>query len=179
MVHRGIGYTFAAIYMVMLPVMLPRLWTYQELTASSIVHAGTALIIGPLLIFKVLVVRNVIPLGAKLPWIGGTLVLLTGILIGVAAPPAFKLQSGPAGPGRAVATSRCVQCHGPSRIVKSDDDWSEIAEKMVERARKSGRQLTQADADLAARYLQMTLPRRAREDDEGRHGRGRGRGNDD
>jgi hypothetical protein len=183
LVHRGIGYVFALIYLGMLPTMLPRLWQYQEFTWVSWMHACVALLIAPLLIFKILVVRNVVPLGSKLPWIGGAVLASAVLVAGVAAPSSVRLQSGPAMPGKAIAMTRCVQCHGPSRLLKPGDSWPEIKEEMVERARKTGRPLTRAEAEAAVAYLSGLTPStedgRAG-DDEGGHGRRRWRhGGDD
>src|SRR5687767_7801886 len=52
--HRLVGYAFAAIYVVMMVYMLPRLWEYQvELPARTVIHAVAAIVLGVLLITKI------------------------------------------------------------------------------------------------------------------------------
>lgn len=58
-VHRALGYTFLAIYLVLMWVMVPRLWEYLvEFDARMIAHAALGPLIGPVLIAKIFVIRG-------------------------------------------------------------------------------------------------------------------------
>jgi mono/diheme cytochrome c family protein len=56
--HKLVGYSFGAIYLVMMWNMLPRLWEYQvELPARTVVHAVAAIVLGVLLFTKIAILR--------------------------------------------------------------------------------------------------------------------------
>jgi len=58
LLHRILGYVFAAIYIVLMLQMVPRLWTYQvELPARTVAHLVMGIAIGALLFVKILIVR--------------------------------------------------------------------------------------------------------------------------
>lgn len=55
--HRGLGYAFVVLYVVMWR-MVPRLWTYQvELPARSVAHLLLGFTIGFLLLVKISILR--------------------------------------------------------------------------------------------------------------------------
>lgn len=180
-VHRTIGYLFLLTYIVMLTVMVPKALAYREFTAASCIHIAAGVLFGPVLLSKILVIRVFKALGGKLPWFGGTLLVGTIVLVASVIIPAIKLSSGPSSAGKAVATTKCIQCHGASRIMsetRSQKGWQEIGHEMAEIAEKFGRALTEEEAELAAAYLYRIAPGTKGGDDSGKGRRGRGRGRD-
>ncbi len=86
--HRGLGYLFVLIYLILMWDMVPRLWSYQiELPARTVFHLTLGLTIGAVLIVKIAVVRWFKHLEARLaPILGTTLLICTLLLTGLALP---------------------------------------------------------------------------------------------
>lgn len=174
--HRLIGYSFVILYVAMLVVMLPRLGSYLEFTSASWLHLAAAIGLAPLIVFKVLVVRDVVPLGAKLPIIGGTLLAATIFSVGTALLYALPLSLMPPREAKDIVLRRCTQCHGASRFMdehRSFEDWMEVGEEMAEKAQKAGRPLTMDEAELASRYLATLRGTDEKDDDGGKRRRRR------
>jgi len=188
--HRALGLVFAAIYLVLLAVMVPRLWRHaaapEDLGAA---HVAVGLLVGPLLAAKVLVIRRFQRFGHRLPWLGGALCAGAVAATALVAPAAARLlvvfEPDPGGrlaAGRAVVHGRCLQCHGPTRIAGEGEDLEGWREEIAEMQRRAARTpgvvaITDAEAAVAAAFLAAALPDgpddEGRDDDRGRRGRGR------
>jgi rubredoxin/mono/diheme cytochrome c family protein len=90
--HQVLGYVFLAIYVVLIWQMVPRLWSYQiEFPARTVVHMSLGMAIGVVLLLKIAIVRFFRRLDAQLaPALGTSLLVASTVLIGIAAPPAFR-----------------------------------------------------------------------------------------
>lgn len=85
--HRIVGYTFAAIYVVMMYYMLPRLWEYQvELPARTVMHAVAAIVLGVLLFTKITILLFFRHFEESMPKLGMGILMCT-IVIGVLSIP--------------------------------------------------------------------------------------------
>jgi len=92
LLHRLIGYAYAAIYLFLMSEMVPRLWSYEvEFPARTVAHFILGLSIGVILLVKVLIVRFFKYLESTLvPFLGTALFLCTFLLIGLSVPFAMK-----------------------------------------------------------------------------------------
>ena len=93
-VHRGLGYLFAMIYVVMMWHMVPRLWSYQvEFPARTTVHIIVGFTIGFLLLVKIAIIRFFRHFEEWMPFLGTAIVLGTVILIGLSLPNMLQERS--------------------------------------------------------------------------------------
>jgi|GEM_PF-1596868 len=193
LVHRGVGYTFIAVYVALLTQMVPRAWEYREGNSLSVIHGALGTLVGVVLTAKILVIRRFHALGGKLPWFGGTLLVVTLATVGLAVPPAWRVHSPLTAPpasgaerwlaGRDVVASHCVQCHGASVIVGEDDDWDKITRQMMRYSQRmpGKREISESERVLAASYLRSVLGEKGegreeeRDEEDGRRRRRRGR----
>lgn len=92
LLHRAIGYVYLAIYIYLMSLMLPRLWTYQvELPARTVAHLMLGMSIGVIIIAKIAIVRFFKHLESQMvPILGTALLVCTVVLIGLSAPIAFR-----------------------------------------------------------------------------------------
>ena len=92
LLHRGLGYAYLLIYVLLMWDMVPRLWSYQvELPARTVAHLVFGMAIGAILITKIVIVRFFKHMEAKLaPALGTSLFVLTLLLMGLALP--FSLR---------------------------------------------------------------------------------------
>lgn len=92
LLHRALGYAFAAVYLVLMVQMVPRLWAYQvELPARTVAHLVMGIGIGAVLFLKILIVRVFRHLeSTTAPLLGIVLFVCTTILIGLSAPLAIR-----------------------------------------------------------------------------------------
>jgi len=92
LLHRLIGYAYAAIYVYLMTQMLPRLWSYEvEFPARTVAHLMLGMTIGVILIAKVSIVRFFKHLESTLvPFLGTGLLICTFLLIGLSVPFALK-----------------------------------------------------------------------------------------
>ena len=92
LIHRLIGYAYAALYIYLMTQMVPRLWTYEvELPARTVAHMVLGMTIGIILIVKVSIVRFFKHLESTLvPFLGTALFICTFLLIGLSVPFAMK-----------------------------------------------------------------------------------------
>jgi mono/diheme cytochrome c family protein len=89
--HRGLGYVFAAIYVVLMWQMVPRLWQYQvEFPARTTLHIVLGFTIGFLLIIKISIMRFFRHFEEWMPYLGTAIMLGTVLLLGLSLP--FVLQ---------------------------------------------------------------------------------------
>ena len=90
-VHRGIGYAYAIVYVVMMVQMVPRLFAYQvEFPARTVAHIVLGITIGFILIVKVSILRFFRHLEEWMPYLGTGLLLCTVLLLGLSLPFAYK-----------------------------------------------------------------------------------------
>jgi mono/diheme cytochrome c family protein len=200
MVHRGLGYVFLAIYIVIMIEMVPRSWRYSEgWNGRVIVHALLGILVGPVLLAKILIIRKFRRFGHRLPWFGGTLCAATLALVGLVIAPAWRIWRGPdtvaplstvetaemgaiVPSGRWVAMNRCLQCHGPGTVLgerRDEEEWFELTADMQDLAAGSTTRLPITDAHRQAvtSYLTTVYGKSDKQPDDNR--RGRGKGSDD
>ncbi len=92
LIHRLIGYAYAAVYIYLMTQMVPRLWTYEvELPARTVAHMLLGMTIGIIIVVKVSIVRFFKHLESTLvPFLGTGLFICTFLLIGLSVPFAMK-----------------------------------------------------------------------------------------
>ena len=89
--HRGLGFAFAAVYVVMMWRMVPRLWTYQvEFPARTVVHIVLAITVGFLLIVKISIIRFFRHFEEWMPYLGTAILLCTILLVVLSLPPFLR-----------------------------------------------------------------------------------------
>ncbi|HRI66880.1 MAG TPA: hypothetical protein PK156_21685 [Polyangium sp.] len=90
-IHKYIGYTFGAIYVVMMWQMVPRLWEYQvELPARTMLHATAAIILGVLLIVKIIILKFFRYFEEAMPQIGLGILICTVLISVLSIPHAVR-----------------------------------------------------------------------------------------
>lgn len=90
-VHRAVGYGYAAIYVVMMVEMVPRLWEYQiELPARTVMHATAAISIGVILVTKIAILRFFRHFEEAMPALGLSLLVCTVVLATLSLPFALR-----------------------------------------------------------------------------------------
>ena len=93
-IHRLVGLSFVAIYVVMMVFMIPRLWQYQvELPARTVIHATSAIVIGVLLMTKLAIIRLFPHFSGALPSLGLGLLINTVILGSLSLPYALRAHT--------------------------------------------------------------------------------------
>jgi len=92
LLHRVLGYFYAAIFVYLMIQMVPRLWNYEiELPARTVAHLIIGLVIGITLLIKISIVRFFKHLESTLaPFLGTLLLISTIVLIGLSVPTAFS-----------------------------------------------------------------------------------------
>jgi len=91
LLHRGLGYAFGAVYVVIMWHMVPRLWEYQiEFRARTTAHIILGFTIGFLLIVKISIMRFFRHFEEWMPYLGTAIMLCTVLLLGLSLP--FVLQ---------------------------------------------------------------------------------------
>ena len=95
-VHRGVGYAYAAIYVVMMWHMVPRFWNYAiELPARTVVHVVAAIVIGVILITKIAILRWFRHFEEAMPALGFALLVATVVLGSMSIPIGLRAYTGP------------------------------------------------------------------------------------
>jgi mono/diheme cytochrome c family protein len=98
LLHRCIGYLYAAVYVFMMIRMVPRMWEYQvELPPRTVAHLLLGFSIGMILILKISIVRFFRHLEEWMPYLGTALLLFTVLLLGLSLPFAFRERALAAG----------------------------------------------------------------------------------
>ncbi len=88
-IHRGIGFAYIIVYVLMMTEMVPRIWEYQvEFPVRTVVHILLGTTIGVILIIKVSIIRFFRHFEEWMPVLGVSL-LLCSVLLGVMSLPAF------------------------------------------------------------------------------------------
>jgi len=92
LLHRLIGYAYAAIYIYLMTQMVPRLWSYEvEFPARTVAHLMFGMAIGIIIVAKVAIVRFFKHLESTLvPFLGTGLLICTFLLVGLSVPFALK-----------------------------------------------------------------------------------------
>jgi hypothetical protein len=90
-VHRAVGYAYAAVYVVMMIQMVPRLWQYQiEFPARTTAHIMLGLTIGVILLIKISILRWFRHFEEWMPALGVGMLLCTVLLVGLSLPIALR-----------------------------------------------------------------------------------------
>lgn len=93
-IHRAVGYAYAAIYVVMMTQMVPRLWEYQvEFPARTVAHIMLGFTIGVLLILKLSILRWFRHFEEWMPFLGVAILLCTVLLGGLSLPFVVREQA--------------------------------------------------------------------------------------
>jgi hypothetical protein len=88
-IHRGIGFAYVIVYILMMIEMVPRLWEYQvEFPVRTVVHILLGSTIGIILIIKISIIRFFRHFEEWMPVLGVSLLVCT-VLLGVMSMPAF------------------------------------------------------------------------------------------
>src|SRR5579862_3910738 len=89
--HHVIGYSYAAIYIVMMFHMVPRMWQYQvELPPRTVAHLLLGFLIGIILLRKITIMRFFRHLEEWMPYLGTLLFVCTVLLMGLSLPAAYR-----------------------------------------------------------------------------------------
>lgn len=93
-IHRGIGFAYVVVYILMMSEMVPRLWEYQvEFPARTVVHIVLGTAIGVILLLKISILRFFRHFEEWMPTLGVSL-LMCSVLLGVLSlPAAFRERS--------------------------------------------------------------------------------------
>jgi cytochrome c2 len=146
--HRILGYTFIALYVLMVVTMIIRISYYQdELSPRSIFHVILALSLIPLLGVKLLVARKYKLLTSRLFFLGMTIFLFAFLLNAISAGH-YYLYKGAVREvtissidretmnediGRQLVVKKCSKCHTLERIFRSFNDeegWTRTVNRM-------------------------------------------------
>jgi mono/diheme cytochrome c family protein len=93
-IHRGVGYAYAIVYVVMMTQMVPRLWEYQvEFPARTVAHIMLGFTIGVLLIIKISILRWFRHFEEWMPVLGVALLTCTVLLSGLSLPFVVREQA--------------------------------------------------------------------------------------
>lgn len=151
--HKVTGYIFIAFFIVISAVMLSKAGTFQEeFSPRTILHISLALLVIPLLFFKILIIRRFKRFEKQIPGIGLTVFLALFLLNSMTAGYYFlhqSLQRSDIGKlssseedaavseekkGQKLVAQKCGKCHALERIfkaLKSDQGWTETVNRMV------------------------------------------------
>ncbi|MCI5123932.1 MAG: hypothetical protein D3925_05515 [Candidatus Electrothrix sp. AR5] len=147
--HKVTGYIFIAFFIVILTVMLSKVGTYQEeFSPRTILHISLALLVVPLLLFKILIVRRFKRFEKQIPGIGLAVFLALFLLNSMTAGYYFLHQSDVGElslskedaavldekKGQKLVAQKCGKCHTLERVfkaLKSDQDWTETVSNMM------------------------------------------------
>jgi mono/diheme cytochrome c family protein len=144
--HRWIGYLFALCYLILLAIMLPRLLSYQTFSTISMLHLAIGMAIGPVLLFKIYVIRYRQRSSHWLPVLGSALLILALSAAALGFIPLARVLhanerlSSSAQAGKIIFMARCLQCHGASLVAAEtfrSDKWHRVIRKMRRRALRS------------------------------------------
>ena len=108
LLHRVLGYIYAAAYIYLMIQMVPRLWSYQiELPPRTVLHLALGMAVGAILLVKCIIVRFFKHLeGTLAPFLGTSLLVATVVLVGLSAPIALREAYAFRAGGSLGATSR-------------------------------------------------------------------------
>jgi mono/diheme cytochrome c family protein len=94
-IHRAVGYAYAAIYVVMMWHMVPRLWQYHiEFPPRTVAHIMLGLTIGVILLIKISILRWFRHFEEWMPALGFALLLCSVLLVALSLPASLKASGG-------------------------------------------------------------------------------------
>ncbi|MCW5202315.1 hypothetical protein VU13_00460 [Desulfobulbus sp. US5] len=147
--HKVTGYIFIAFFIAILAVMLSKAGTYQEeFSPRTILHISLALLVIPLLFFKILIIRRFKRFEKQVPGIGLAVFLALFLLNSMTAGYYFLHQSDIGelslpeedaavlnkNKEQKLVVQKCGKCHTLERVfkaLKSDQDWTETVNRMI------------------------------------------------
>ncbi|RMH36531.1 MAG: hypothetical protein D6689_22415 [Deltaproteobacteria bacterium] len=92
-IHRGVGFAYALVYVVLMVQMVPRMWQYQvEFPARTVAHMMLGITIGVLLLIKISILRFWRHFEEWMPFLGTALLLCTFLLTGLSLPFVYKVK---------------------------------------------------------------------------------------
>lgn len=142
-IHRGVGFAYAIIYVIMMVKMVPRLWTYQvELPPRTVAHIMLGVSIGVLLIIKISILRFFRHFEEWMPALGVGLLLCTVLLVVLSVP--FVLKE------RALAGDNAFTAENRARVEKllgsvGFPEGTDVKELASESSLRAGRQKLLSD----------------------------------
>jgi mono/diheme cytochrome c family protein len=143
-IHRGIGFAYLAIYVVLMVQMVPRLWTYQvEFPARTVAHLMLGMGIGIILLIKISIIRFFRHLEELMPALGITLLVFTVLLSGLSLPFVFKeraLAAGAAG-GSVVSAENLRRTREQLAKIDFGGTQVDVDELATEKALMEGREV--------------------------------------
>ncbi len=90
-IHRGVGFAYAIVYVILMVQMVPRMWEYQvELPARTVAHMLLGMTIGFILIVKIAILRFWRHFEEWMPVLGTALCGCTFLLCGLSLPFVYK-----------------------------------------------------------------------------------------
>ncbi|MGB5685963.1 MAG: photosystem P840 reaction-center cytochrome c-551 [Candidatus Electrothrix sp.] len=147
--HKVTGYIFIAFFIVILVIMLAKAGTYEEeFSPRTILHISLALLVIPLLFFKVLIIRRFKRFERQVPSIGLSVFLALFLLNSMTAGYYFLHESNigqlslseedaavlDEKKGQKLVAQKCGKCHTLERVfkaLKTDQGWTETVNRMV------------------------------------------------
>ncbi len=149
MAHKVTGYIFIVLLLGILVVMLSKIGLYQdELPPRTILHISLALLVLPLLVFKILIIRRFKRFKNQVPGIGLAVFLALFLLNSMSAGYYFIHESDigqltlsgkdadmlDEQKGQKLMVQKCGKCHSLERIfkaLKNDQSWTEVVSRMI------------------------------------------------
>jgi len=147
--HKVTGYIFIVFFIVIFAVMLSKAGSYQEeFSSRTILHISLALLVIPLLLFKILIIRRFRRFEKQIPGIGLAVFLALFLLNSMTAGYYFLHQSGigrlslseedaavlDEKKGQELVAQKCGKCHALERVfkaLKTDQGWTETVNRMI------------------------------------------------
>ena len=147
--HRILGYTFVALFSIMVVVMIRKAGAYQEEFSVRVVfHVALGLVLIPLVAVKIFIARRLRNLTRHLTLLGVALFSLAFVLNGLTAGHYLLHRTDPryvtvsdidrpvlnADIGRLVLFDKCGKCHTFERIfraTKDQDGWTKTVNRMA------------------------------------------------
>jgi mono/diheme cytochrome c family protein len=154
--HKVTGYIFIAFFIVILAIMLFKAAVYQEeFSSRAILHISLALLVIPLLFFKILIIRRFKRFEKQIPGVGLAVFLSLFLLNSMTAGYYFLHESDnflhesdidklslskedaavlDEEKGQKLVAQKCGKCHTLERVFKSlktDQDWTNTVNRMI------------------------------------------------
>ena len=142
-IHRGVGFAYVIVYVILMVKMVPRLWTYQvELPPRTVAHIMLGVSIGVLLIIKISILRFFRHFEEWMPALGVGLLICTVLLIVLSVP--FVLKE------RSLASDNAFADGNRERVEKllataGFPEGTDVGELASEKSLRQGRQLLLSD----------------------------------
>ena len=142
-IHRGFGFAYLIVYIILMVQMVPRLWEYQvEFPARTVAHIIFAITIGVILLVKLSILRWFRHFEEAMLFLGIALMLCTFILTGLSLPPVFKeralASAGPGGGAFSEQNQARVRALLPSAGFVDGVDFDKLA---TENSLRAGREI--------------------------------------